>query len=34
MGGWDLDSTTLKRLADIGCDVDLDLYAFGPELPD
>jgi Domain of unknown function (DUF4279) len=34
MGGWHLDSTTIKRLANIGCNVNLDLYAFGPELPD
>jgi len=34
MGGWHLDSTTLKRMADIGCNVNLDLYALGPELPD
>ncbi|MFZ5966410.1 MAG: DUF4279 domain-containing protein [Bacillota bacterium] len=34
MWGWHLDKQTLKRLAQFNLEVDLDLYAGGPNLPD
>ncbi|WP_110987954.1 DUF4279 domain-containing protein [Acaryochloris thomasi] len=33
-GGWHLDSDVLKHLAELGGELDIDLYTSGPELPD
>lgn len=33
-GGWHLDSATLRQLAELGCELDIDLYTDGPSLPD
>lgn len=33
-GGWHLDSDMLQRLADLGGELDIDLYTSGPALPD
>lgn len=34
MGGWHLDALVLKKIAKLGCSVDFDLDAYGPELPE
>jgi hypothetical protein len=34
LGSWHLDNETISQLAALGLDVDLDLYADGPELLD
>ena len=33
-GGWNLESGTLRKLADLACDLNIDLYMSGPPLPD
>lgn len=32
--GWHLDTNALRRLVELGCELDVDLYTSGPELPD
>jgi len=34
MGGLHLDAETARQIATLGADIDIDLYASGPELPD
>jgi len=34
MGGVHLDPATLQQIAALGAAIDLDLYAYGPELPE
>lgn len=29
MGGWHIDKTTIRRIAALGAEIDLDLYAYG-----
>lgn len=33
MGGWHLDKQTMSRILSLGAGVDLDIYAWGPDLP-
>lgn len=32
MGGWHLDKQIMSRILSLGADVDLDIYAMGPDL--
>jgi hypothetical protein len=33
MGGWHLDRQIISRILSLGADIDLDIYARGPDLP-
>ncbi len=34
MGGWHLNHSTILKIAALAAEVDFDLYAFGPDLPE